>query len=157
MSVFLTHWHSLMLVTCAFVAFKCALVSRRGSLIPCWDERHWGQSFVSLCGSSNLARMLSSSAGPCSHTPASGLAILAALNCKTHSPPLTSALSSLLAIIIVWIQTDQRDSFIHWMYCCIVLLVTVQPGETVNKRSQCCFFLSLAVPPHNPRGLEDAL
>lgn len=48
------------------------------------------------------------------------MAILAAPDCKTHNPLLTSALSSLLAIMIMWVLIDQGDyyhSLTVLLYC----------------------------------------
>lgn len=52
-----------------FCGLKLRICFWPGPLIPCWDEKHRGQSFVSVCGFIYPARMLSSSAGPCSHMP----------------------------------------------------------------------------------------
>lgn len=77
--------------------------------------------------------------------PTSGTAILAALNCKTHNPPLTSTLSSLLAIMIMWILIDQGDYY-HPLnilfYCPACEWITLENGKQVMERY---ILLSLSV------------
>lgn len=74
--------------------------------------------------------------------PTSGTAILTALNCKTHNPPLTSALSSLLAIMIMWILIDQGDyyhSLNILLYCPTCLNLENSKQVIMKERSSRSF------------------
>lgn len=88
--------------------------------------------------------------------PTSGMAILTALNCKTHNPLLTSALSSLLAIMIMWILIDQGDyyhSLNILLYCPACDSLNLEYSKQVIMKES-CFRLSLSVFVPLPRDLK---
>lgn len=145
--VFQSHKPALTLIICAFVAYNSLLVSDKGLWFPVEMK---GIEVSHLC-----QRVVSSTLPGCSRvslvpvvtSPTSGMAILAALNCKTHNPLLTSALSSLLAIMIMCILIDQRDyyhSLNILLYCPACDWLNLDNSKQVIMK-KCCILLSLSV------------
>lgn len=101
-----SRWHASTPITCAFVACNCMLVADKGLRFPVEMKGPKASHFCQYVVSSDLPGRTRALLVPVVTGPTSGMAILAALNCKTHNPLLTSALSSLLAIMIMWILID---------------------------------------------------
>lgn len=145
--VFLSHWHDLTPVTCAFVAYNCVLVSDQSLWFPVEMKSVEASHLCQCAVSSTLPGCSGAPLIPVVTCPTSGMAILAALNCKTHNPLLTSALSSLLAIMIMWILIDQGDYYHSQnvlLYCPAWDWLSVQNSKQVIMK-KCCFLLSLSV------------
>lgn len=104
--VFPSHQHGLTPITCAFVAYNCLLVSDKALWFPVEMKGIEASHLCLRVVSSTVPGRSWASPVPVVTCPTSGMAILATLNCKTHNPPLTSALSSQLAIMIMWILID---------------------------------------------------
>lgn len=141
----LSHWHDLTPVTCAFVASNCVFVSDQGLWFPVEMKSIKASHLCQCAVSSTLPGCSRAPLVPVVTCPTSGMAILAALNCKTHNPLLTSALSSGLAIMIMWILIDQGDYY-HSQN--VLLYCPAWDSDSVNKPSWggvVSFFRSLSV------------
>lgn len=75
--------------------------------------------------------------------PTSGVAILAVPNCKTHNPPLTSTLSSLLGIMTMWILIDQGD---YYRSLNMLLFCPTCDWLNLESRKQAIMYPSFTLP-----------
>lgn len=126
------------------MAYNCLLVSDQGLWFPVEMKGIEASHLCQRVVSSTLPGCSWAPLDPVVTCPTSGMPILAALNCKTHNPLLTSALSSLLAIMIMWILIDQGDyyhSLNILLYCPACDWLNLENCKQVITKESCILLL----------------